>query len=301
MASLGDWWAGARPRTLPAALAPVAVGAGVAVPTSEFDYRLLDLLLVSLCAIVALALQVGVNYANDYSDGIRGTDQVRVGPVRLVGQQLAEPQQVKKAALLCFAIAAAAGLTLVVLSGQWWLIPVGVLAIAAAWLYTGGPKPYGYAGLGEVMVFLFFGVVAVVGTASVLSGRISALAIVVSIPVGLLACALLVVNNLRDIQGDALVGKRTLATRIGEKATRLLFVALVWVPFVIVAGVGIIGVFTAAAPASAAIALITFPLAASPARAVRNGATGPALIEVLGATARLELFFCLLLAIGLSL
>jgi 1,4-dihydroxy-2-naphthoate octaprenyltransferase len=211
------WIAGARPRTLPAALAPVLVGTAVAMwdGGAVWDRALLAL-------VVALALQVGVNYANDYSDGIRGTDAERVGPVRLVGQGLAEPAAVKRAALLSFAVAGAAGLVLVLLSGLWWLLLVGAAAIVAAWTYTGGPRPYGYAGLGEVFVFVFFGLVAVGGTAAVQVGFISALAWVCGLGVGALSCAILVVNNLRDIPGDTVAGKRTLAVRIGDPATRRL-------------------------------------------------------------------------------
>lgn len=295
------WWLGARPRTLPAALAPVAVGAGVAVPTSPHDYRTVDLVIFALCVVVALALQVGVNYANDYSDGIRGTDSTRVGPVRLVGQGLAPPLAVRRAAFTCFGVAAVAGLVVVLISGVWWLLFVGALAVVAAWFYTGGPRPYGYAGLGEVMVFVFFGLVAVVGTAAALTGRVTALAIVAAVPVGLLACALLLVNNLRDVHHDQAAGKRTLATRIGQRRTRTLYVYLVWLPFAIVLVMGVAGLIFNDWPSLAALPLVTVPMAASPARAVQNGAEGAELIDVLGATARLELVFSLLLAVGLAL
>ena len=301
MTAVRDWWAGARPRTLPASLAPVAVGAGSATFTAEASYHLVDLLIVALCAVVALALQVGVNYANDYSDGIRGTDVQRVGPVRLVGQELATPGAVKRAALMSFAVAGVAGLALVYITGLYWLIVVGAAAIAAAWFYTGGPRPYGYAGLGEVFVFVFFGLVAVMGTAVLLDGSVTLLSFVVAIPVGLLACALLVANNLRDIPTDIDAGKHTLAARLGDERTRRMFLAMVWVPFLIVLAMSVAGLFSSAWPVLGILALVSIPLAAAPARAVRNGARGPQLIAVLGETARLELVFSLLLAAGMAL
>ncbi|HRA35704.1 MAG TPA: 1,4-dihydroxy-2-naphthoate polyprenyltransferase, partial [Acidimicrobiales bacterium] len=211
---LGVWLAGARPRTLPAAVVPVAVGTAAAVgtvPGGLIWWRALAALVVSL------ALQVATNYANDYSDGVRGTDadDRRVGPVRLVGQGLASPGAVKRAALTAFAVAGAVGAALAVAVGPE-LFVVGALAIAAGWFYTGGPRPYGYAGLGEVFVFVFFGVVATAGSAYVQTGELTALALGASVPVGFLATALLVVNNLRDIPGDTAVGKRTLAVRLGD-------------------------------------------------------------------------------------
>ena len=295
------WWHGARPRTLPASLAPVAVGAGAASFAGTTPYRMVDLLITALCAVVALALQVGVNYANDYSDGIRGTDATRVGPVRLVGQGLARPAAVKTAAFVAFGVAGVAGLALVLLTGLWWLLLVGAAAIAAAWFYTGGPKPYGYAGLGELFVFVFFGVVAVTGTAACLNRFVSALALVASVAVGALAVALLVINNLRDIPGDTEAGKRTLAVRLGDARTRNFYVALVWLPFLIIIGITIAGLFGFDWPALSALALVAVPLAAAPARQVRAGAVGSELVEVLGETARLELVFCLLFAIGMAL
>ena len=213
MATAAQWLEGARPRTLPAAIAPVAVGAGLAAWYAAFDA-----LLSLLALVVAIALQVGVNYANDYSDGIRGTDRVRVGPVRLVGQGLAAPRAVKAAAFCCFGVGALAGLVLVWLCGQWWLVLVGAASIAAAWLYTGGPRPYGYAGLGEVFVFVFFGLVPVLGTVYVQVLGIGLADVVAAVGVGLLACAILVTNNLRDIPSDTDAGKRTLAVRIGDRA-----------------------------------------------------------------------------------
>lgn len=293
------WWHGARPRTLPAAVSPVIVGTGAAAVTSTRPWGWQEYLMIALCALVALALQVGVNYANDYSDGVRGTDAERVGPVRLVGQGLAPAHQVRRAAFITFGVAAVAGLVLVLLTGQWWLLLVGAAAIAAAWYYTGGSRPYGYAGWGEVSVFVFFGLVAVMGTATVLSGGVSLLSFVVAVPVGLLASALLVVNNLRDIPTDEASGKRTLATRLGDHATRTMYVGMVWLPFVIVILLAASAIVLPNAPAWSLLALVATPLAAVPARAVRNGASGPALVRVLGETARLELAFSALLGLGL--
>jgi 1,4-dihydroxy-2-naphthoate octaprenyltransferase len=279
----------------------VIVGAGAAAKTSTADYRPRDLVIVALCVLVALALQIGVNYANDYSDGVRGTDSKRVGPIRLVGSGLVPAHQVRRAAFACFAVAAAAGLALVLITSQWWWLLAGAAAIAAAWFYTGGKRPYGYAGLGEVFVFVFFGLVAVCGTASFLTGRVSLLSVVVAVPVGLLACAILLANNLRDVHTDPASGKNTLATRIGERRSRTLFVVLMWAPFLVAAGISLVGLVNPYWPRLAALALVAIPLAASPARAVRNGADGAELIPVLSDTARLELIYCILLAIGLTL
>lgn len=218
MPTLGQWIEGARPRTLPLSVAPVIAGSAMAYASGGFAIGP-----ALLALLVSGALQVGVNFANDYSDGIRGTDAERVGPLRLVGSGIARPELVKRAAFGSFGLAAVAGLVLLLLSREWWLLPVGVAAILAAWFYTGGKHPYGYLGLGEVFVFIFFGPVAVIGTASTQLGRVSAPAVVASFGVGLLAVAVLVVNNLRDIGGDAAAGKHTLATRIGAPATRLLF------------------------------------------------------------------------------
>jgi len=266
------WVAGARPRTLPAALVPVLVGTGLAAGDHRFvAWR-------AACAlVVALALQVGTNYANDYSDGVRGADDVRVGPVRLVAAGLAAPTSVKRAAVGAFAVAAAVGLVLAA-AVSWWLVPVGAACVAAGWLYTGGPRPYGYAGLGEVFVFLFFGLVATAGTAYVQEERLTAAMVLAAVPVGLLATALLVVNNLRDIPTDAVAGKRTLAVRLGDRSTRVLYVALVT------------GAFVTVVPTSL-FALVVLPFAVLPCRRVLQGAKGPALIAVLQGTARLQLLF----------
>jgi len=248
---------------------------------------------VAAALVVSLAIQVGTNYANDYSDGIRGTDAVRVGPVRLVASSLASPAAVKRAALLAFAVAGVAGLALSVAVGPV-LVVVGALSIAAGWLYTGGPRPYGYSGLGEVFVFVFFGLVATAGSAYVHLGRLTGLSIAAGIPVGLLATAVLVVNNLRDIEGDAAVGKRTLAVRVGATATRAGYVGCLVGPLLMVP-------LIAVARPWALLALGAAPLAVGPIRRVVAGETGGGLVEVLVATGRLHLVFGLLLAAGIAL
>ena len=287
MKNVRNWIAGARPRTLPAAIVPVVVGTGVALGYGRFSWwRAL------LALVVALALQVGVNYANDYSDGIRGTDEQRVGPVRLVASGLAPPRQVLAAALACFLAAGAAGFVLAAVT-SWWLLLVGAAAVGAAWTYTGGSRPYGYRGLGEVAVFAFFGVAAVVGTAYVQMHTVTWLAVAACVPVGLLTCALLVVNNLRDIPSDTAAGKRTLAVIMGDHRTRLLYAACALVPYVLV-------VVIALTRPLALIALVTVPLALVPVRVVRSGAAGPALIAALGRTGSLLLAFGALLTLGLA-
>jgi 1,4-dihydroxy-2-naphthoate polyprenyltransferase len=282
------WLAGARPRTLPAAIVPVIVGSGVAAGYGKFSaWR------AALALIVALALQVGVNYANDYSDGVRGTDQQRVGPLRLTASGLARPGRVLAAALGSFAVACVAGLVLAAVT-SWWLLLPGAAAVGAAWFYTGGSHPYGYRALGEVSVFLFFGLAAVVGTAYVQMGRMPWLAVAAAAPVGLLACALLVINNLRDIPSDTLTGKRTLAVVLGDHRTRILYAACVVVPFCVAAAIA------AAAPLTL-IALAAAPFALAPLRLVRAGASGPGLITALGQTGRLQLAFGALLTLGLAI
>lgn len=235
MASVAEWIEGARPRTLPAAIAPVIAGAGV----TGFTGTTLSTTAVwrngLLALVVALALQIGVNYFNDYSDGVRGTDEVRVGPVRLVGQGLAAPAQVKRAALLSLGVAAVAGLLLVLLSRQWILLPVGVAAILSAYAYTGGARPYGYLGLGELFVFVFFGPVAVCGTTLVTGGGLWPVSVITSVAIGLLTVGILVANNLRDIHLDEQAGKHTLAVRLGDDGTRRLFATCNIVAFVLVA------------------------------------------------------------------
>jgi 1,4-dihydroxy-2-naphthoate polyprenyltransferase len=288
MATPAQWIAGARPRTLPAALAPVLVGTGAAAALDGFD-----LPAALLALLVALALQVAVNYANDYSDGKRGTDADRVGPMRLVGSGAATPGQVLVAACLSFAVAAVAGLALAALS-SWWLVAVGAVCIAAAWTYTGGPVPYGYRALGEVFVFVFFGPVAVVGTTYVQTGTVEGLAFAVAVPIGLLIVAILVVNNLRDIHGDAAVGKRTLAVLLGERTTRLAYVGLFVVAFVGIAAVGVDRPW-------ALLGLLAAPLAVPPSRIALSGGRGPALIAALQATGLLTLATGILLGAGLAL
>jgi len=286
--SARDWIAGARPRTLPAAIVPVAVGSGVAAGYGEFiAWR------AALALVVALALQVGVNYANDYSDGIRGTDEQRVGPVRLVGSGQATPRQVLAAALASFLVAGLAGLVLAAVV-SWWLLLLGVAAIGAAWFYTGGSRPYGYRALGEVSVFAFFGVGAVAGTAYVQMERLTWLAVAAAVPIGLLACALLVINNLRDIPTDESAGKRTLAVVLGDRRTRVLYAGCAWAPFAVAVAMAL------AAPL-ALITLAAVPLAVEPVRQVLRATSGRGLITVLGQTGRLQLAFGLLLTVGLSI
>jgi 1,4-dihydroxy-2-naphthoate octaprenyltransferase len=286
--SPGQWVAGARPRTLPAAVSPVLAGTGVAAFFGGFAA-----LEAVLALLVSLALQVGVNYANDYSDGIRGTDHARVGPLRLVGSGLARPGAVKTAAFVAFGVAALAGLGLVVLTAHWWLLAVGAMCVLAAWYYTGGKHPYGYLGLGELFVFVFFGLVAVCGTTYVQLGRVPPAAWASGVGIGALACAILVANNLRDIVGDRSSGKRTLATRIGDAATRRLYVGLLGL-----AAVSIVLVALLSTP-WALLGLAGLLLAAPAARAVLTGAAGPALIAVLKATGSAELAVAALLAVGL--
>ncbi len=287
MATAQQWFSASRPRTLPAAVAPVLVGTGAGFALGGFSW-----LRGGLALIVSLALQVGVNYSNDYSDGIRGTDADRVGPTRLVGSGLARPSSVKKAAFACFGVAGAAGLILAALT-SWWLLPVGVAAVAAAWFYTGGPKPYGYAGFGEIFVFVFFGLVAVLGTTYVQAGRVSLTATAAAIGIGLLACALLMANNLRDVHTDQTSGKRTLAVLLGEPLSRRVFALTVAGAFLAVVVIGIRHPWCL-------IALLSVPLAVPPVRQVLGGARGRALVVVLGAIARVEIVYAVLLAFGLA-
>ncbi|MCP5025488.1 MAG: 1,4-dihydroxy-2-naphthoate polyprenyltransferase [Actinomycetia bacterium] len=281
------WAAGARPKTLPAAAVPVLVGTAVAGGHIN-PWRAVA------AAVVALALQVGVNYANDYSDGVRGTDgPTREGPPRLVGDGLAAPASVKRAAFVSFAVAALAGLALAAAVGPE-LVAVGVASIAAAWFYTGGPRPYGYAGLGELFVFVFFGLVATVGSAYVHTEQVTALAVAAALPVGAVTTALLVVNNLRDRPGDAQVGKRTLAVRIGDGPTRALYLTLL-----LVAAVGI--VIVALDRPWALLGLIGLATIGPAALVVGRGAQGRPLIPVLEATGRSLLLMGVLMAAGIAL
>ncbi|WP_433289995.1 1,4-dihydroxy-2-naphthoate polyprenyltransferase [Pseudonocardia sp. CA-142604] len=289
MATIAQWIEGARPRTLPTAVSPVlagtgaAIGAGVVAPGRAV-----------LALIVAVALVVGVNFANDYSDGIRGTDDERVGPLRLVGSKAAEPAAVRTIAIVVLSIAALAGLTLVSLSQQWWLIAVGALCIAGAWFYTGGKRPYGYSGLGEVAVFVFFGPIGVLGTVLTQSGPPGPLAIVTAVGVGMVTCAVLVANNLRDIPTDTVVGKRTLAVVLGDTDTRRLYVALVTVPL-------LLSLLAGLRSWPMLLGLLTLPLVVMLAREVLSGASGRKLIRVLSQTGILLLAWSVLTGIGLAL
>jgi 1,4-dihydroxy-2-naphthoate octaprenyltransferase len=286
---MNRWIKGARPRTLPAAIVPVALGVGSAVGHGPISWWR-----AAVALVVSMALQVGVNYANDYSDGVRGTDDVRVGPVRLVASALATPGEVKRAALAALGVAGVAGLVLAATT-SWWLIAVGVASIGAAWGYTGGPRPYGYIGLGELFVFTFFGVVATAGTTYVTVGEITGLSVVMGCAAGAVACAMLVVNNLRDIPTDALAGKRTLAVRLGDPGTRWLYVLL------IVAAFGLAASGAVAWRRWALLALAAVPAAVPPALKVARGARGAGLIAVLGETGRLQLAFGLCASIGLAI
>jgi len=286
VAKANEWIQGARPKTLPAAIAPVLVGTALAVPNPNYVNALLAL-------IVSLSLQIGVNFANDYSDGIRGTDAERVGPLRLVGSGLAKASAVRNTAFSFFVIAAIAGLYLSSRSSLW-LILIGALAIGAAWGYTGGNNPYGYRALGEVSVFLFFGVVAVLGTYYVQSQEITFLAICASFPIGAFACAILVMNNLRDRAKDLEVGKNTLAVLLGDRATRILYLSL------LMSG-GLIGALTAISRPLALLTIITLPVSISLAVKVLKGAGGRDLIPLLQRTALIQLLFAFIYSVGLAI
>jgi len=291
MATPAQWLEGARPRTLPAAVSPVLAGTGVAAWLDQAVWWK-----AVLAMVVSLALQVGVNYANDYSDGIRGTDADRVGPLRLVGSGAAAPGAVKAAAFVAFGVACVTGLVLA-FTTSWWLVAVGALCVVAAWFYTGGSSPYGYRGLGEVMVFLFFGVVAVLGTTYVQTGSLAGAALLPSVyaavGVGALACAILVANNLRDIPTDREVGKRTLAVTLGDERTRALYAFLVAAALVTLVGLGF-------ATGWWALLGLVFLLPAVPAaRLVLAGTTDRGLVPVLQQTGLAELLYAVGLFTGL--
>ncbi len=289
MATLADWVEGARPRTLPAALAPVAVGTGAAAGLGAADGGR-----AALAAGVALTLQVGVNFANDYSDGIRGTDRDRTGPMRLTASGATSPGAVRRAAFLAFGVAGALGIALCAVAGAWWLLLVGAGAIAAAWTYTGGRSPYGYRGLGEVAVFTFFGLVAVLGTTYTQAGEISWPAFAGAVGIGLFACALLEVNNIRDIPGDSRSGKRTLAVRLGDRRARLLYATMVVLPLALAAATAFVQPW----------ALVTLVLVVPAVRIVRvvvGGAAGRDLVPVLRSTGLLELAYGAVLGLALAL
>ncbi len=290
MATREQWIEGARPLTLPAAVAPVLLGSAIAKYEGSFNP-----IIAILALVVSLALQVGVNYANDYSDGIRGTDANRVGPVRLVGQELASPTEVQRAAFISFGLAAVAGLGISAISDLWILIPVGLLSILAAWFYTGGKNPYGYAGFGELFVFVFFGLVAVVGTTFAQTGFISWVAVLGGISCGALSSAILIANNLRDIPTDTLTGKRTLAVKLGDQRTRELYRFAIVVAFVM----PIIESFQPSVPVNAYVGLFAILSARYPLHLIRSGVTGPELIPVLMFTGRLLLIFSVISSIAI--
>ncbi len=286
--SLTLWVAGARPRTLPAAVVPVAVGTGVAISAGSF--RPLEAL---LALGVSLSLQIASNYSNDYSDGIRGTDEKRSGPVRLVASGLKSAKAVKRAAFGFFLIAGILGLILALMT-TFWLLAVGAAAILAGWFYTGGPKPYGYYGYGELFVFIFFGLVAVVGTAYVQIGHVTLGQFMVAIPVGISSVCLLVVNNLRDIPSDASSGKKTLAVRIGDRGTRLLYSVLVVLMFIFVT---LSWFYFRFGP----FGLLAIPFSFQPLRAIHGGAKGKELIPALGLTGRMQLALAVFFSVGIAL
>lgn len=279
MATAAQWIEGARPRTLPAAVAPVLAGTAVAVHLDEQVWWKAGLALV-----VSLALQVGVNYANDYSDGIRGTDADRVGPLRLVGSGAASPRSVRLAAFASFGVAALVGLVLAATTA-WWLVAVGALCVVAAWFYTGGSKPYGYLGLGEVMVFVFFGLVAVMGTTYVQTSSFPLASLYAAVGVGALACAILVANNLRDIPTDTVAGKRTLAVVLGDARTRVLYGLLHGAALVALVGVAL------ETSLWAFLGLVALVPAVRAARVVLGGTSGRGLVPVLQLTGVAELLY----------
>jgi len=281
MTTREQWIAGARPKTLPAAIAPVLVGTAFAGYNATILHTLLAL-------IVALALQVGVNYANDYSDGIKGTDADRVGPMRLVGSGAATAKDVKNAAFISFAIAAIAGLILASRT-SWLLIILGAICILAAWTYTGGPKPYGYQALGEVSVFIFFGIVATVGTYYVQTESVSREVLLASFAMGALACAILVLNNLRDLENDKSADKKTLAVVMGDQGTRDLYKWLMFFALAMSVALTFFSFFYL-------LALLSLPLVSKSVRAVNSGASGTALIDLLAKTGRIQIIYALALS-----
>ncbi|HVW41075.1 MAG TPA: 1,4-dihydroxy-2-naphthoate polyprenyltransferase [Amycolatopsis sp.] len=289
MATVEEWIEGARPRTLPNAISPVVAGVGATIQLSAFTWwqSLLALL-------VALSLIIGVNFANDYSDGIRGTDENRVGPLRLVGSGVAAPRLVLTAALTCLGLAGVLGLVLVIATGRWWLLVMGAVCILGAWFYTGGKKPYGYAGLGEIAVFVFFGLAAVLGTVYVQAGKISWPAAGAAVAVGCFSTAVLTANNLRDIPTDREVGKNTLAVRLGDTGTRRFYLLLITIPYVVTVLIGIWHPL-------ALIALISAALLTTPIRAITAGGVGPRLIPVLKDTGLAMLAWSVLTGVALAL
>lgn len=292
MATVAEWIEGARLRTLPASIAPVLAGTGVAIFYDGFHLGK-----ALLAGVVALALQLGVNFANDYSDGIRGTDAdgLRLGPQRLVGSGAATPTQVLRAALMCFGVSAVAGVALVIWSAAWGFLVIGALAIVAAWFYTGGKNPYGYLGLGEVSVFIFFGLVAVSGTVFTQLGRLPEATWWTAIAMGALITAILEPNNVRDLESDRQSGKRTLAVRLGDRGTRWLYVALLAVAIFAVVQVALVTTWWAL------LGLVMVALLIGPVQMLLNGATGLALVKVLKLTGIATLACGVGLLVGLAL
>ncbi len=292
MTSLNNWYQGTRPKTLGAAVAPVLVGSSLAHYENSFN------LTISLLALlVSVSIQIAVNFANDYSDGIKGTDNQRIGPVRLVGQNLASPQAVKNAAFIFFFIAAISGLIITILTKQWWFLLLGISAIIAAWTYTGGPKPYGYAGFGEIFVFIYFGLVAVLGTTYAQTLFFKPYFLIFAISIGLFATAILVTNNLRDREKDLQNKKITLAVKLGDSKTRVLYAALLIVPFVLVG----LMFFTnnSAIFTTIQIQLLALPVAWQALKPVLAKVEGKELIAVLTKTGQTELFWALLVCLAL--
>jgi len=282
---MNKWILGARIKTLPAAIAPVIVGTSLADQIQVIN--------ALLALIVSLSLQIAVNYANDFSDGVRGTDTNRVGPTRLVASKLATASSVKNASFISFFVAIIAG-TLLAFNTSLWLIAVGLISILAAWGYTGGKKPYGYLGFGELAVFIFFGVVATVGSYYVQVEQISSSALLLSIPMGSLSCAILVINNLRDLNQDKLVSKRTMAVKLGDANTRIFYLVLLVLAQVSAAAAASINIY-------ALLTLLWLPLTYSAANQVLKGASGKELITILGKTSMLQFLLALTLAISLSI
>ena len=281
---MNKWVLGARPRTLPAAIAPVVVASALA--GSDFNW-----FRAALALKVGVWLQIGVNFANDYSDGVKGTDENRIGPTRLVASGLASAKAVKNAAFISFAIASVAGLWLSLLTSPL-LILIGILAIAAAWGYTGGKNPYGYSGLGEVSVFTFFGLVATMGTYYAQTEKVTVLSFIVAIPMGALSCAILAVNNIRDRAQDELVGKKTLAVRLGDVKARRMFVALL-----VLAHAAAVATLIP----TALLTLLVAPMSYSISKLVLSGVSGKDLIPVLGRTGKLQLMFAIVFALALAI
>lgn len=284
MTALSDWVGGARTKTLPAAVAPVMVGTSLAGVGFNIVKAILAL-------IVSISLQIAVNYANDYSDGIKGIDEDRIGPIRLVGQKIASPKAVRNAAYIFFLIAALAGLILAIQTSLW-LIAVGAIAMLAAWTYTGGPKPYGYAALGEISVFIFFGIVATAGSYFVQSQKITFASLALSVPIGALACAILGLNNLRDLVKDEVAKKRTLAVILGDRKSRILYVLLLMIAHI----ASLIATF---ASPYILFTLVLLPVSGRLSRKVLDGANGKALIPLLGNTGKLQLGYAFFISIAL--